>query len=262
MNRVIIFFLVFLSLACSRDDKNISNIASKDSLLIKGYLGQSSNIWKDEGHTVLTKSIDGVKSMMMITDTLVNNSETGDVTFDPLDLYMYDSSGVQTLNVKSIHGYYKKAELLTIAIREVTLESQSGNQVLYLYTDSLVYMQKSDQVITFPVHLKIFTKSLDTLLYVVKADKGVWNMKTMKSVLTDNVVIEYKKDNVELICEDLLFDSKEDVVISKGHVKFKRVSGDYIEGDGFVSDSKFEHWKIQKNIKGEIFDMNMNMNNL
>ncbi len=262
MKNVLIFLVIMLFASCSKGDKSIGEVASKDSVLIKGYLGQSSSVWRDEGHTVLTKSINGLKNMKIITDTLVNYSETGDVTFNPLDLYMFDSSGAETMNVKSVNGFFMQKNFLTIATEDVELKAETANELIYLYTDSLVFLQKEDEVHTFPAHVKIFTKSMDTLLYVIKAKKGVWNLTTLKSVLTESVIIEYKKDNVELHCEDLLFDSEKDIVISKSHVLFRRVSGDFIEGDGFISDSKFKHWKIQRNIKGEVFDINMDANNL
>ena len=249
-------------LSCGGEDKSIGKIASKDSMLIQQYLGQSSNVWKDEGYTVLTKSTNGRKTMKIITDTLVNNSESGNITFDPLDLYMYDSVGVQTLNVKSVHGFFYQAKHLTIATRNVELESKTEDKLIMLYTDSLVFLQDSNEVEVFPVHMKIFTPGMDTVLYVVHAKRGRWNLKTLKSTLHDDVKLEYLRDNVELLCEDLLFDSKEDVVRSEGHVKFKRVSGDYIEGDGFLSDSRFEHWKIKENIKGEILDLEVGSDGL
>jgi len=262
MKNTILIILAIMLLSCSKDDGDLDKFASKDSLLIKQYLGQKSNIWRDEGNTVLTKSIDGVKTMMMITDTLVNNSGNGTVIFDPLKLYMYDSLGAEKFNVSSFHGVSEQKKFITIATGDVVLESKLDNKIMLLYSDSLVFMQNRDEVFTYPVHIKIFTKNLDTVLYVIKANRGVWNLKTLKSNLEENVIIDYKKDNVELLCEDLLFDSKEDIVKSKGHVKFKRISGDYVEGDGFESDSKFKHWKLKKNIKAEIFDFNVDGSNL
>lgn len=251
---IVLFFII----SCSGNNDSIKDLALKDSMLIKQYLGQSSSIWIDEGYTVLTKSVNSKLKMKIISDTLINDNESENLIFTPFHLFMFDSSETETFDVKSRFGISYQKTNLTVATGDVFLNSSTDTKKINLKTDSLAYVQNSDEVFTKPVRVKVFTSNMDTLLYVITADSGWWNIETLKSQLGGSVVIDYLKNDVQLFCEDLLFDSKSDVIESRGHVKFKRVYGDYVEGDGFVSDSKFKLWKLKDNIKGEIFDVQMN----
>ncbi len=256
---IILFIIVLILYSCSRDrPKRLSKIKGNLNLQIDSIIIKSKGkVFKAEGDVLLYNSIDNILLWKIKTDTLIDYQDKKKSVFTPLELFYFDSTGNKLLDIKSQKGILLKDRYIIIAIKDVKLNLVAENKHLKVKTDSLVSFYKKYITKAYPLYAEVYDKNMDTLYLIVKAKFALLKQDSMKIYLKGNVFVKNMLDSSFLKTENLIYSYVEDKIVSSSKVFFRTKEGNFIEGEGFVSDRNLHKWKILRNIKGKFINVDL-----
>ncbi len=117
-----------------------------------------------------------------------------------------------------------------------------------LKTAYLERWSETEKIFMRPVLVNIYD-SLGERMAFLRADSGIMNHR-MSSVFAYGHVYALSVKGASVRADSLIWDKAKDKVTTESFVRVVTEDGDVLQGKGFESDAKMDHWKILANVTG------------
>ncbi|MDR1760591.1 MAG: LPS export ABC transporter periplasmic protein LptC [Fibrobacter sp.] len=117
-----------------------------------------------------------------------------------------------------------------------------------LKTAYLERWSETEKIFVRPVLVNIYD-SLGEKMAFLRADSGIMNNR-MSSVHAYGHVYALSEKGASVRADSLIWDKAKDKVTTESFVRVVTENGDVLQGKGFESDAKMDHWKILADVTG------------